>query len=492
MRGIKQNVIWVMFLSVLLKGIGFVNRIVIAAYFGATVNTDAYYAATGLIDGISDIVLASASVCLIQLYISSEKEKRKRVVSYYLELFLVFLLLVMAAIILFSNPLSRALAPGWDSEQIQLSQYLKIASLALPFMGVIMILGAVLQGENSFTPIKMTGTVSSIVSIISVFFLHRHLGIDVLLFSYVIAYALNGAMIFACIRKYVKLSLVSLKNRKLLSDMMKLMAPLVIGNAAHELNLFIDKVIGTKIAPGAITALAYATTLYLFVEGILIQSYVMVLYPDFTTCVKQNCREELVSHIKEAVTVLFSLLVPITVVSVVYSTDIVKFLFARGAFQSEALGMTSVALAGYCLGFIPLAVRDIQIKLCYSYKNTKEPMYIGTIAVFINIFLDCVIGLNFGMIGLTLSTTIANLFSAVCLSFVLKKYGIGTLKYMEKRNVALLVLDNAVCLAALLVMSRLDIHFLISITFYMILYFFLLYVQDYENIRTGGWIKLKR
>ena len=92
MSSIKKNVIWVIFLSIFLKGIGFLNRIVIAAYFGATVNTDAYYVATGLIEGILSIVLASASVCLIQIYISASKEEKKKAISFYLELFLVVLL----------------------------------------------------------------------------------------------------------------------------------------------------------------------------------------------------------------------------------------------------------------------------------------------------------------------------------------------------------------------------------------------------------------
>lgn len=492
MSSIKKNVIWVIFLSIFLKGIGFLNRIVIAAYFGATVNTDAYYVATGLIEGILSIVLASASVCLIQIYISASKEEKKKAISFYLELFLVVLLLAMAAMILFSDPVAHALAPDWESEQRQVSQYLKLASAALPFMGVVMILGAALQGENSFTPIKLTGTVSSLVSIVSVVLLQGRMGIDVLLFAYVLSYVLNALMIFACARKYIKICLVSLKNQKLLLDLLKLMAPLVIGNAAHELNLLIDKVVGTKIASGAITSLSYATTLYLFIEGILIQSYVMVLYPDFTMCVKQDRKDTLISHIKESVTVLISLLAPITVISIFHARDIVGLLFARGAFGEDALEMTSAALVGYCIGFLPLALRDIQIKLCYSYKNTKDPMLIGIAAVLLNIVLDYAIGLNFGIIGLTLSTAIANLFSVACLAFPLKKYGLGTLRYMERRSMAFLVFANALCLAALLAMDRLGVPFLISIALSLLLYAMLLYALDFEKVRTNGWRGPKR
>ena len=318
------------------------------------------------------------------------------------------------------------------------------------------------------------------------------MGIDVLLFAYVLSYVLNALMIFACARKYIKICLVSLKNQKLLLDLLKLMAPLVIGNAAHELNLLIDKVVGTKIASGAITSLSYATTLYLFIEGILIQSYVMVLYPDFTMCVKQDRKDTLISHIKESVTVLISLLAPITVISIFHARDIVGLLFARGAFGEDALEMTSAALVGYCIGFLPLALRDIQIKLCYSYKNTKDPMLIGIAAVLLNIVLDYAIGLNFGIIGLTLSTAIANLFSVACLAFPLKKYGLGTLRYMERRSMAFLVFANALCLAALLAMDRLGVPFLISIALSLLLYAMLLYALDFEKVRTNGWRGPKR
>ena len=119
-------------------------------------------------------------------------------------------------------------------------------------------------------------------------------------------------------------------------------------------------------------------------------------------------------------------------------------------------------------------------------------MLIGIAAVLLNIVLDYAIGLNFGIIGLTLSTAIANLFSVACLAFPLKKYGLGTLRYMERRSMAFLVFANALCLAALLAMDRLGVPFLISIALSLLLYAMLLYALDFEKVRTNGWKGPKR
>ncbi len=92
-----------------------------------------------------------------------------------------------------------------------------------------------------------------------------------------------------------------------------------------------------------------------------------------------------------------------------FAEPIVNLLFGRGAFDLEALTMTTSALFFYSIGMIGYGLRQIMSRAFYSVQDTKTPVINATIAVVINITLNLILSRFLGIGGLALATSISAL-----------------------------------------------------------------------------------
>lgn len=454
-QSMYKNTAWLIILSVALKGIGFINRIVIAYFFGTTIKTDIYYIASGFIDGLSSIILASLSVGIISIYI---KEQTNGNSSKFLTNILAFVELVMFALTVgcyVTAPwLSIVLAPNLDSLNLsKLSEYISILTITIPFIGAGSVISAALQAENHFAPVKLMGTITSAVSILSVAALSRSLGEKALCVSYIAGNVLNAVFVFICIRKDYLFKVKDIKlNKNKIINLLNLTFPLMIGLAAHEINLMIDKSLATSLTAGAASALSYCSVLYLFLENTIINSIVTVLYPNLVKHRAENHNKLIAKETGKAVYYTELILIPLVIVTFFFSDTIVSLMYQRGKFDAASLSLTSFALKGYIIGLPLVAIRDIATRVYYAYDDTKIPLRINLMSVCVNIFLDFALGRVLGIMGITLATTISNGFSAVTLFKLLHKHN-NSIRVNLISLILLLAYISAGCICCMLALN---------------------------------------
>lgn len=443
---------WLMFLSFILKGIGFVNRMVIAYYFGTNARTDIYYIASGFIDSVSSIILAGSSVGVISLYIQEKKEKRSDKFLTHVLVFVEFLMFALVLLcLLFSPTVAAFLAPKVSIEEKQwLINILRLLSITFPFIGIGSVMSSALQAEGKFTPVKLMGSITSIVSIVCVIALSGRVKEEALPYSYIISNVMNAIFVLICMKKMYHFSFQDMFfPLKELNRLIKLSVPLLIALAAHEVNLIIDKSLATAIEVGAASALSYSSVLYLFLENIVINSVVTVTFPDLKKKISDGREVDIAINTRNTIYYTELLLIPLVVVTFCCSTELVSLLFQRGQFGTNSLKLTSLALKGYVIGLPFLAIRDIVTRVYYAYNDTKYPMIVNIISVAINIVLDFVLGLTIGIIGITLATTISLLFSSVAMY-----WGVET-KNADIKNVNIRLITSY--LVAVVIMSVIGI-----------------------------------
>ena len=415
-RLLFKNIILLIGLTVILKGFGFVNRIVIAYFFGTSSISDIYYTASGFSDSISSIMLASISVGVINIYLTNNKNDRRTFISRLLILISILMILGTFLVLLFSEGIAKVLAPGYSKEELnQLSHMLKVMTFTLPFQGFIVVYSSLLQAEKKFTPVKLTGTITSITSIISVIFLADTIGISALVVSYVIGIVINAFFLFICSKKFYKFKVQNRLFDTNIKKMFLLIIPLLIGTAGHEINLIIDRSIASGVSSGAISSLSYSCVLYLFIENVVINSIVTALFPNLTESFVCNNQSSIVESIQKVIYFAECILIPIVICIMFYSTEITKVIYYRGNFDVSSVDMTSAALLGYVLGLPFLAIRDIFTRVYYARGNTRTPVIINLISIIINVFLDIVLSKYIGVLGIALSTSLSILFSSVIL-----------------------------------------------------------------------------
>lgn len=65
---------------------------------------------------------------------------------------------------------------------------------------------------------------------------------------------------------------------------------------------------------------------------------------------------------------------PISILTVLLSEEIVTIVYARGAFDAESVRICAQALRGYALMFVPLVFREVYSRFQYGHQDSKLPL----------------------------------------------------------------------------------------------------------------------
>ena len=439
-KSIFADTIGLVVLSVILKAVGFVHKIVIAYYYGTTNLTDIYYSASGFIEGMAEILLAGLTVGIINIYVKKkDKNDKIRFVSNVLVSVIGILTFFGIIVFFLSKPFSSVLAPAYTDDLLdKLQETVKVLCITFPFIGITSVFSATLQAEKKFIPVKMTGTIASLVSIVLVIFLSRKIDYLALVLAFICASVLNAIFLRVNLKKEFRFSPCKPFKDKNINELLKLSLPLVIALAATQINIMVDRAVATTIGEGIVSCLIYCVVLYLFVENIIVNSTVVALFPNL---VKQrhDGEDELVANTAiNSLLLGLTLLVPISIAFFFFSEEIVNIVYMRGSFTHDSLIATSMALKGYMIGMPFLLLREVSIRVFYAYDNTKTPMVINLISVGLNIFLDIILAKCFGIIGVTLATSISIFLSSIIVTLLSKKHNLYYVKNFSIKKIVLL------------------------------------------------------
>ena len=194
---------------------------------------------------------------------------------------------------------------------------------------------------------------------------------------------------------------------------------------------------------------------------------------------------------------LICLLAAISVFTVIFAKEIVSIIYLRGNFTYDAMAMTALALCGYAVSFVAVAVRDLSIKSLYAFKNTRSPMIASTISIIVNIFFSLLLSRYIGILGVSLATSISVLVGMVLNAMALKQYLVGYeylahLRMLKQCMPALILLCTICLIIEKYVFIDLYWKFLIALVFGFISYFVVLYLSGVEGIlELFNLVKLK-
>jgi putative peptidoglycan lipid II flippase len=113
--------------------------------------------------------------------------------------------------------------------------------------------------------------------------------------------------------------------------------------------------------------------------------------------------------------------IPATVGLMLLAPPIVKLIFERGAFTAADTAATAAAVQFYALGLIGYSVVRICSPVFYALGQNRTPVIVSGITVLANAALNVALVGVMGYRGLALGTSIAALFNAGLLLFLLRR-----------------------------------------------------------------------
>ncbi len=412
---IIKTVISVSGIIMISKILGLIRQIVTASAFGTTVETDIISLSEGIISNLEYLLIQTLATAFLPIYIQLKAESGQEAsgfVTNTLKLFLIITTVLTSFFIIFSKVLAKTIAPSYSAElSSKLSSYICVVSPSLIIIVLIAVFNSLLKANEHFIPGELVGFNQSLIVIILVLLLGNKAGVNSLIIALYAYSFINLVYLLLCSRKYW-----NIQNSNTLIDtntlrLLKMMLPLLMGYSLIFVNQQVDKIVVSGFEEGAVTALAYASSLSAFVctfSG----SVCGVLYTYITQKMVEGQNEEAIQLVLKASTQITTILIPISIIAVTNSKDIVILVFNRGHFDSNSVSSCSMALIGYSCMFIPYFFRELFARIQYAYGDSKQPMLNSSVGIFFNIILSIYLGRLMGILGVSLATSISMLIAA--------------------------------------------------------------------------------
>ena len=186
-----------------------------------------------------------------------------------------------------------------------------------------------------------------------------------------------------------------------------LLAPVLIGQAAGEVNKLVDTMFAARLGGGSVTALFYANRLVqlpLSVFGIAIAAAIL---PTISRAAARGGLGEIRAHLMQGLRQSIFLIAPALAVLFALRIPIVALLFQRGAFDAADTERTAAALLFYAGGLICFAWVKVAVAGFYAVQDTRTPVIVASLSMCLNIALNFALVGSLRFRGLALATTIS-------------------------------------------------------------------------------------
>jgi putative peptidoglycan lipid II flippase len=418
--------------------LGLVREMVLAQYFGAGPAMAAYNVAFRIPNLVRDLfaegAMSAAFVPTFTKYLtSSGKEPAWRLANLVINALAVITGLLVLLGIVFAEPLVRLMTDNdYTRDPAQLALTVQLARLMLPTLTFIALAAALMGMLNSlhhfFVP-AFSPAMFNVVTILCAYFVLPFmpgLGIEPILA--IAAGTLLGGVAQLAIQ-WPPLRSEGFRYRPVidvnddgLKRVLVLMGPGTIGLAATQINVLVNTWLATSQQIEAVNWLQYAFRLMYLPIGLFGVSIATATLPAVSRHNIEDNRAAVRNTVADGLSLMVMLNVPATLGLIVLAVPIVRLLFEHGVFTSADTLATAAALQFYAVGLVGYSVVRITSPTFYALGRNRIPVIVSVITVLVNAGLNIALVQVMGYRGLALGTSIAALFNAGTLLYLLRRH----------------------------------------------------------------------
>lgn len=422
----KKATLILMIISVISKLFGLFRDITLSYFYGASNISDAFLISITIPMVIFSFIGAGINAGYIPMFSKIVKdhgrESAYRFTNNLVNTLIIICSLIILFALMFTTPIVKAFASGFEGETLWTAVvFTRISLFSIYAIALVYVFKGLLEVNNNFIIPSLIGFPMNLITVIAII-VSFYTKSTVLAIGSTIGMMSQLLLLIPLSKKYgYKYKPILDRKDVHLRQLMMTSLPVIIGVSLNEINFLVDRTIASRISIGGISALNYSNKLNGFVQGIFVLSIVTVLFPKISKLAIEKDYKQLKASVSEAVIGIILLLIPATIGSMIFATEVVQLLFGRGAFDSQATHLTASALWFYSIGMVGIGLRQILSRTFYSLHDTKTPMINGSIGVMLNIILNIILSRYLGIGGLALATSIAASFTTITLFISLRK-----------------------------------------------------------------------
>lgn len=415
--------------------LGVVRETVIAGIFGAQTEMDAYNVAFRVPNLVRDLFAEGAMTAAFIPTFTRTLTHQGRAEAWRLGNLVINALVIVTGVlvllgILFAGPITRAIAPGFESIPGKLELTADLTRLMLPFLTMVAVAVAAMGMLNSlsrfFVPSLSPAmfNVATIICAIALVPVMPLIGLPRIT-AIAIGTLLGG--LAQIVLQWPLLRKEGFRYRAVvdfgdpgLREILRLMIPGTLGLAAVQINVLVNTYLATGQQEGAVSWLGFAFRLMYLPIGLFGASVATAALPEIARYAAAQDLASIRRTISGALRMMLMLNLPATLGLIVLARPIVALLYERGAFTPADTDATAAALMFYAPGLIGYSAVKIASPTFYSLRDSRTPVIVSVASVATNLAINLVFVRVFGYQGLALGTAIAAMVNAVALLWLLR------------------------------------------------------------------------
>jgi putative peptidoglycan lipid II flippase len=442
--------------------LGLVRDQVFAIFFGAGLQYDAFLTAFRIPNLLRDLfaegALSAAFVTTFSQTLENKGEKEAIKLSNRIATLMVLVVSAISIVAwLKARALVYALAPGFFDVPGKADLTVQLTRVMIPFLLLIALAAqamGMLNARNVFGIPALASAFFNVGSIVGGLLLGFVIGpivglsaIEGMAFGTLV----GGFLQFAV--QWPSLVRIGFSYRPMLSladpgvrQIMRFMAPAIIGTAAVQVNVFIntnfassivDPATGT-VANGPVSWLNYAFRFMQFPIGVFGVAVATATLPRLSRSTARNDVVEFRKTLAHSLALVFLWCIPSAVGLAILGRPIVALIFEHGRFTAFDTVQTANALAAYSIGLAGYAAVKVLSPAFYALNDARTPMLISLASIAVNYLMNSLLVRPFGHVGLAFSTSTVALVNFLLLALLMRRR-LGRLEGRELGRTILLV-----------------------------------------------------
>jgi putative peptidoglycan lipid II flippase len=438
------------------------KTLIIATLFGTSGVLDAFWVAYSLPLMLPTLLTTVITVAFVPRFVKSLEGRTGpeawRGANTLFTLAIVLSVLACAAIAHWTGALVHRLAPGLAPENH--AQAVDMVRMMLPCMLMLALsslLSALSNARERFVLPGLDGVVNN-TAIIAVALLFAHqLGVRALIVGITLGFFVQLCILVYGNRDLVRSSLrpaLDLGHQDFLRPLAHLL-PLMVGSIGAMLTGLVDQYFVSRLDPGSISALTYATMMAMLPVEVFAQAIITSYYPALGRGVAAGDNALVAATWRSGQRLILLLTLPCAVLLVALAKPIVVILLEHGRFDDRSTALTVQAMSILAIGMVFRSQAYFSYRVIHSMIRPWTQVLIGLAGVATCVGLNLVWAQRLGLRGVALSAVLSQLQSALIASLVVRRL-LGT-DAPGARLTTLQVLAPVGMLAAILLLARVAI-----------------------------------
>jgi putative peptidoglycan lipid II flippase len=406
--------------TLLSRILGYIRDAAIAWFFGAGLSTDAFIAAFRIPNLFRRLFgegsLSNVFVPVFTDYITREGQSEAfKLARSALWLLSAVLVVISLFGILLSPLIVHIIAPGFADTASKLPLTVTLTRIMFPYIFFICLVAlcmGILNVLGHFAAPALAPVLLNLAMISAVLFISPHLNQPIL--GLAIGVVCGGVMQLGLqvpflIRYGIKFWQKTTFFHPGLKKISRLLAPVIIGGAAYQLNILVSTLLASFLKEGSVSYLYFADRLVQFPLGIFAVATATAVLPGLSRQAAVNDVKGLKATFVYAMKLILFITLPAMVGLIVLREPIVALLFQRGEFGSDATVLTAYALLYYAIGLWAFSAVRIVVATFFALQDTRIPAQTAIISIIANILFGIMLMRPLGHGGLALATTLASI-----------------------------------------------------------------------------------